>query len=113
MVLPLTLLATGVPGARADESASAGAVAGGPSGGGGGPETAEKKAPKAPATVEAQRGPFTVTLELSGTYVPRDAKEVAYRPEAYGGELEVVEAVEAGPVVKGQTLVRFETDKID
>ena len=36
-----------------------------------------------------------------------------YEPDAYGGELEVLESVPAGPVEAGQVLVRLSTEKID
>jgi hypothetical protein len=73
----------------------------------------EAKAKEAPKTVEVQRGPFTVTLELSGTFEPKGAVEVSYKPQAYGGDLEVVDVAAPGSVVKGQVLVRFKTEKID
>lgn len=72
-------------------------------------------APKAdrPKTVEAAKGPFVVTLEVAGVLEPVGAAEVAFEPEAYGGELEVVEAFRGGPVEKDQVLVRFSTKKLD
>lgn len=71
------------------------------------------KAKKAPETVEAARAPFSVWLEASGVLEPRGATEVVFEPEAYGGELEVVEAFAGGPVEKDQLLVRFSTEAID
>lgn len=71
--------------------------------------------PKAdrPKTVDATKGPFVVTLEVAGVLEPVGAAEVVYEPEAYGGELEVVEAFRGGPVEKDQVLVRFSTKKLD
>jgi RND family efflux transporter MFP subunit len=69
--------------------------------------------PDEPKTAEVTRGPFTARVEASGALVPRDTTEVMYEPQAYGGELKVVEAFEGGPVQEGQTLVRFDTEKID
>jgi hypothetical protein len=66
-----------------------------------------------PKTVVATKAPFTVTLEVAGVFEPLGAAEVSYEPEAYGGELEVVEAFRGGPVEKDQVLVRFATKKID
>lgn len=75
------------------------------------PETAAPAEP--PKLVVVAKGPFAPDLEVAGTFAPEKAVEVAYRPEAYGAELEVVEAVEAGPVAQGATLVRFDTAKVD
>lgn len=74
---------------------------------------AEKPTKPAPKTVEATRGRFVVPLELSGVLEPVGAVEVAFEPEAWGGELEVVEAFAGGPVTAGQVLVRLSTEKLD
>lgn len=63
-------------------------------------------------TVKVVRRPFAETVEVSGTFVPRQAVEVAYEPEVYGGALKVVSAADAGPVVVGQELVRFDDEQI-
>lgn len=78
-------------------------------------DAAKADAPKAerPKTVEAVKGRFVVTLELAGVLEPVGAAEVRYEPEAYGGELEVVEAFRGGPVEKDQVLVRFSAKKLD
>ena len=65
----------------------------------------EKETPK---VLTAAKRPFVVTLDLKGTFVPNGAAEVAFVPKVYGGTLQVVEAAGAGPVVAGQTLVRFD-----
>lgn len=65
-----------------------------------------------PQTVTVARRPFTETVDLAGTFVPRQAVEVAYEPEVYGGTLKVVSAAEPGPVVVGQELVRFDDEQI-
>jgi multidrug resistance efflux pump len=67
----------------------------------------------APRTVAATKGPFAPELEVAGAFEPKDAVEVAFRPRAYGAELEVVESSPGGPVAKGAVLVRFDTEKID
>jgi multidrug resistance efflux pump len=46
-------------------------------------------------------------LDLEGVFVEHDPVVIAYRPEAYTGEIEVLEAVTSGPVEKGQMLVRL------
>ena len=71
------------------------------------------KKEEAPPTAAAEKGPFTVVLEGSGAFEAIHATEVSYEPDAYGGELKVVEARAAGPVEKGDLLVRFDTEKID
>ncbi len=81
--------------------------------------TEPKEAVKAPETppeptlVTAEKGPFTVVLELSGVFEAPDATEVVYDPETWNGELETVEAVPGGRVEKDQVLVRFKTEAID
>ena len=78
-------------------------------------DTPKADLPKAdlPKTVDAAKGPFVVTLEVAGVLEPVGAAEVAYEPEAYGGELEVVEAFRGGVVEKDQVLVRISTKKLD
>jgi hypothetical protein len=91
IALLLALLPLLAPPARSDEDAA--------------PEAA-------PKTVEVARRPFTETVEVTGSFVPRQAIEVAYEPEVYGGPLKVVTAVAPGLVVVGQELVRFDDEKI-
>jgi hypothetical protein len=86
------------PAGRADESSST---------------SAKEAAKEEPKTVEATKGPFTAYLEAQGAVEPIETVEVLYKPEAYGGELEVVESSGEGPVQAGQVLVRFKTEKID
>jgi len=71
------------------------------------------EAPAEPPLVTAEKGPFTVVLELSGVFEAPDATEVVYDPETWSGELETVEAVPGGRVEKDQVLVRFKTEAID
>jgi RND family efflux transporter MFP subunit len=92
--------------ARADEGAPADAPAGGEGG------EAATPVPE-PRTAEATKGPFTVILELTGSFEPRGAAEVAFRSKTYSGELEIEEAAGLGPVTEGQVLVRFKTEKVD
>jgi HlyD family secretion protein len=66
-----------------------------------------------PRTVAATKGPFAPEVEVAGAFEPREAVEVAFRPQAYGAELEVVEASSGGTVSKGAVLVRFDTEKVD
>lgn len=68
---------------------------------------------KAPPTVAVEKGPFVVVLDLAGVFEPEGAAEVKYEPDVYGGELEVLESVPAGPVEAGQVLLRLSTEKID
>jgi hypothetical protein len=67
----------------------------------------------APKTVLVEPGPFSVVLEVQGSFAPRGEVEVSYEPKAYGGELKVVRAVDLGPVTTGQDLVTFDTEAID
>lgn len=75
------------------------------------PKPAEVKAD--PKTEAVTRGPFTVTLELSGTFDALRTWEVLFDAEQWGGELEVEEMAAPGPVAKGAVLARFKSDKID
>ena len=74
---------------------------------------AETKEAKEPRTEAVTKGPFSVVLDLGGALDATRTWEVLLDADQWGGELEVVEAVPTGPVTKGQTLVRFKTDKID
>jgi len=74
-----------------------------------GEDDAAKEPPK---TVKVVRRPFTEKVETSGAFVPRQAIEVAYEPEVYGGALKIVTAADPGPVVVGQELVRFDDEEI-
>lgn len=70
-------------------------------------------APKEPKTQAATKGRFVVTLDLSGTFEPKQSWEVLLDAEQWGGELEVAEMPMPGPVQKGAVLAKFKTDKID
>jgi len=61
----------------------------------------------APATETVQRAPLGGTIDVKGTLVPAKHEEVAPDPQSWRGKLEVIEAAQEGPVVKGQTLMRF------
>lgn len=93
LVLIAALLLALVPAARSEEE-----------------KKDKKKDP--PKTVKVVRRPFTETVETSGALVPRQAIEVAYEPEVYGGALKIVTAAKPGPVVVGQELVRFDDEPI-
>jgi len=64
-----------------------------------------------PTTVVVKLGPLGEAVEAKGTIVPARYERVACEPKVYGGPFEVAEAVPEGPVVKGQTLVRFDDTK--
>ncbi len=64
-----------------------------------------------PATVVVKRGPLGDAIEAKGTIVPARFETVACEMKAYRGPLEIVESAPEGPVVKGQTLVRFSDEK--
>jgi hypothetical protein len=76
-------------------------------------ESAAAESASEPETAVATKGPFSAELEAAGSFVPTGAVPVAYRPRAYGGELDVVEVGPLGPVEAGALLVRFDTEKID
>ena len=80
LILPAMLLLVGSSTARSDEE-----------------DAASPAKAKAPRTEEVSRDRFVETLELSGTFIPRGAQAIAYEPEVFGGTLEVVDAVKAGP----------------
>ena len=61
----------------------------------------------APATVTVKRGPLPGVVEVKGLLVPVRFETVAPEPDAWRGKLEVLEAAAEGPVVEGQTLMRF------
>lgn len=65
-----------------------------------------------PETAVVVRRTLTVAVDTGGTFVPREAVEVAYEPEVYGGALEVVDAAATGRVVVGQELVRFDDEDV-
>ncbi len=78
------------------------------------PAAAAGAAPAAPpATVAATKGPFTVVLDLKGTFDAIGPVEVQFVPLLYSDELEILEAAPPGPVEKGRPLARFKTEKID
>ncbi|MCE9638081.1 MAG: hypothetical protein K8T90_20460 [Planctomycetes bacterium] len=69
--------------------------------------------PKEPRTEAVTKGKFAGVLELTGVFDAKQSWEVMMDAEQWGGELEITEVAAAGLVEKGQTLVRFKTDKID
>jgi multidrug resistance efflux pump len=71
------------------------------------------KEAKEPRTEAVRKGPFSVTLDVGGTFDARQSWDVMADTEQWGGELEVVEAATPGPVEKGAVLMKFKTDKID
>ncbi len=73
-------------------------------------EEAPKSSGDAPATVTVRRGPLGGTVETKGTVVPARYERVTIEFKAYRGKLEIAESVPEGPVVKGQTLLRFEDE---
>ena len=77
------------------------------------PDAKPAETPKPPATVVVEKGPFSVALDLPAVFEAVGAVDVKYHGEAYGGELEVLESVPAGPVEAGQVLVRLSPEKID
>jgi multidrug efflux pump subunit AcrA (membrane-fusion protein) len=60
-----------------------------------------------PETFTVAPGPFAVVLELPAAFEPVDPVEIAWRPQALGGDVEVLEAAPPGPVEAGQVLVRL------
>lgn len=56
-------------------------------------------------------GPFAVKVELPATFEAPVTHEVAWKPKALGGEVEVVEAAPAGAVEAGQVLVRLKAPR--
>jgi RND family efflux transporter MFP subunit len=73
----------------------------------------EEKKKEAPPSVAAEKGPFVVWVEASGTLEPVGAAEVRVELDAYAGELEIVEVAPPGPVRKGELLVRLDPEKLD
>lgn len=73
------------------------------------PAPAPTPTPKAdePETLAVAPGPFSVVIELPATFEPVESAEIAWRPEALGGEVEVLESAPPGPVEAGQVLVRL------
>jgi HlyD family secretion protein len=72
----------------------------------------DAKPAEPPALVDATKGDFPVLLEGTGVLEPVGAVEVMVDPKVWGAEWKVVEAREAGPVSKGDLLVRFDEEKI-
>jgi multidrug resistance efflux pump len=70
-------------------------------------EEAEKPSPPPPEPecVTVERGRFSVVIELGSALEPVEPAEIAWRPQALGGEVEVLEVVKPGPVEAGQVLV--------
>lgn len=75
---------------------------------------AAEAAPKAepePETETLAAGPFAVKVELPAAFEAPVTHEVAWKPKALGGEVEVVEAAGPGPVEAGQVLVRLKAPR--
>lgn len=73
-------------------------------------DTPEKK----PETARVERQAFQDSITAQGKVIPLDAWEFVFRPEAYKGELRILEAAPAGlTVAKGDVLLRFDTESID
>jgi HlyD family secretion protein len=60
-----------------------------------------------PETVVVERGPLELTVDVDGVLLATRYQAMRCWPRDPRGSLEVVEAVGAGPVVKGQVLVQF------
>lgn len=74
------------------------------------PKSADK--PK-PSTVKVERGPVKVEVTFKGVFEAPEMVEVRQDPEAWAS-FTVAKAVDAGtPVKAGDTLVEFDTEKID
>lgn len=74
-----------------------------------------KEAEKPPAQVAAEKGSFTVVLELDGTLDALDAKPIEVHADVFGGELEAKSAPILVPTVvkAGDLLVAFDPEKLD
>jgi HlyD family secretion protein len=76
-------------------------------------QDAPEEAPKGKIHVVAKET-FTATLDLEGTFIPGQADEFVLWPKKYKGGFQVLYVVEPGsPVVKGDVLIRFDTQSID
>lgn len=74
-------------------------------------EEKTKSADQKTHTVE--KGPFQIEVSFDGVFEADKMHEVTVRPEEWS-QLKVEEAVEHGTAIsQGQTLVRFETEKLD
>ncbi|MFM8980247.1 MAG: HlyD family efflux transporter periplasmic adaptor subunit [Planctomycetia bacterium] len=73
-------------------------------------EPAAKAEPE-PETEAVAAKPFAVKVELPATFEAPVTHEVAWKPKALGGEVEVVEAAAPGPVEAGQVLVRLKAPR--
>lgn len=76
-------------------------------------EEARPEPKKEPKTTTVTKGAFSVVLELNGTLDAKRQWDLEVDTESWGGELEVIEAAQPGPVKKGDVVARFKTDKID
>jgi hypothetical protein len=77
------------------------------------PAKEEPKEAKEPKTEAVTKGPFSVVLDLAGVLDAKQSWEVMLDADQWGGDLEIVEVAAPGMVQKGQTLVKFKTDKVD
>src|SRR5438093_1353403 len=63
--------------------------------------------------VKVRRGHFRAAYEAEGVFVPAQATEMGFWPQAYEGELRVAEARPHGSSVKqGEVVLRLEDDKL-
>lgn len=60
-----------------------------------------------------ERGAFSRVLEQKGTFVPRRIHEVSFDATEYGGDLEIIESVEGGPVRAGDVLLRLDAEPLE
>lgn len=67
----------------------------------------------APPTVTAAKEEVAFHLDLSGAFDAKDTVEVAFKPQAWGEEVEVEEVRAPGAVSAGDLLVRFKTERAD
>jgi HlyD family secretion protein len=62
--------------------------------------------------VKARRGPFRVVHEAQGVFIPASFTEISVIPEAYEGELRIVQVVPHGSRVRqGDVILRLEDEK--
>ena len=76
------------------------------------PKKTTKPAPK-PPTVEVEKGPFEISLSLSGVFEAKNMDEISLWPDQWSG-FTVLSSVEHGKHVKqGDLLIAFDPEKID
>ena len=72
----------------------------------------DAKSAEPPPLVDATKGAFPVWVEATGVFEPLGAVEVMVDPKVWSAEWKVSQAREAGPVAKGDLLVKFDEEKI-